>query len=144
MVIKSIYELLAGRPLFSVSPGITVKEACSVLSEHDVGAVAVVEGGRLVGILSERDVIRRCIASDRMTAETRVSEVMTPDPVTVRPTASLADAQTRMLEGRFRHLPVVDSADTPIGMLSMRDIPTEYRLMVERFREYRGESVAAQ
>jgi CBS domain-containing protein len=61
---------------------------------------------------------------------------MTARVITVQHDQSLADAQERMLEGGFRHLPVTDDAGQPCGMLSMRDIPTEYRLMVERFREY--------
>lgn len=143
MIIKSIAHLLNGRGLISVAPQETVKAACALLTAHDIGALAVVDNGKLVGVLSERDVIRRCISGDRKTAETQVAEVMTQAPVTVQRDASLADAQTKMFEGGFRHLPVVDEAGRAIGMLSMRDIPTEYRLMVERFREYRGVDAAS-
>ena len=136
MIIKTIDVLLKGRKLVSVSPEATVKDACAQLDAHGVGALAVLRDGQLAGILSERDVIRRCVAAGRKTGETRVRDIMSPRVVTIRRDQSLADAQTRMIEGGFRHMPLVDDAGTPVGMLSMRDIPTEYRLMVERFREY--------
>ncbi|MGP6087353.1 CBS domain-containing protein [Antarctobacter jejuensis] len=144
MIINSIDQVLNNRPLISVPPGASVKEACDLLAQHNIGALTVVEDGGLVGIISERDVINRCIGKDLTTGETTVAEIMTPDPETVRPTTRLADALTRMIEGGFRHLPVTDAAGEPIGMLSMRDIPTEYRLMVDRVRELRDPDVAAQ
>ncbi|SLN72224.1 Arabinose 5-phosphate isomerase KdsD [Roseivivax jejudonensis] len=143
MIINSIQQLLRGRSLVRVAPDDTVRAACAVFEREDVGAAAVMDGHRLVGILSERDVIRRCICAGRPTAETRVSEVMTADPVTIPLQASLATAQTAMIEGHFRHLPVVTSDGEVVGMLSFRDIPTEYRLMVERYRDYRGAPDAA-
>jgi len=63
---------------------------------------------------------------------------MTPDPRTVDIGATLPDAQAMMAEGGFRHLPVTENG-APMGMLSFRDIPTEYRLMFERYEEYRAE-----
>ena len=136
MIIKSISQLLQGRALLSTAPGAAVREACLVLAQNNVGALAVLEAGRLVGILSERDVITRCIAGNRRTTETRVADVMTARPVTIRRSESLATALDRMMKGGFRHLPVLSGADEPVGMLSLRDIPTEYRLMVERWRDY--------
>ncbi|KUF09807.1 CBS domain-containing protein [Pseudoponticoccus marisrubri] len=144
MIIKSIDQLLQGRSLVSVTPDATIREACTLLDRHGIGALAVLDGPRLVGILSERDVIRRCIAAGRRTDETRVREIMTPDPQTIRRNASLADAQTVMVEGGFRHLPVIDAIGSIVGMMSIRDVPTEYRLMVERFREAQGAPTAAQ
>lgn len=143
MIIRSIGEVVGGRTLASVAPEDSVRAACDVLAKADVGAVAVMHDGNLVGILSERDVIRRCICKGRPTAETRVEEIMTAKPVTVEKTTSLSDAMRGMLAGKFRHLPVTE-AGRVIAMLSMRDIPTEYRLMVERFEEYRGNTLASQ
>jgi CBS domain-containing protein len=94
----------------------------------------VVEDGRLVGILSERDVMRKCIGGNRRTDETSVAEIMTTDPATIEADASLADAFRVMTQGRFRHLPVTDGGRL-VAMLSIRDIPTEYRLMYERYVE---------
>jgi CBS domain-containing protein len=143
MTINSINQLLDGRALVSVSPSNTVKQACELLRQHNIGALAVLEHSRLTGILSERDVICRCVAAGLPTDQTRVLDIMTPDPVTIHRQASLADAQTKMSDGKFRHLPVVDRAGDVVGMLSMRDIPTEYRLMVERFQQYRDERLSA-
>lgn len=134
MPITSIRQIVEGRDPATVPPAISVREACHVLNRNDIGAVAVVEEGRLVGILSERDVMRKCIGGNRRTDETSVAEIMTTDPTTIEADASLADAFRIMTEGRFRHLPVTDRGRM-IAMLSIRDIPTQYRLMVERYTE---------
>jgi len=135
MIIRSIKQIIDGRPLHAVAPDATARDACAALKAADVGALTVMEGDRLVGILSERDVIRKCIAGGRRTDETRVAEIMTPDPVTVQSDTKVADAMEAMVTGGFRHLPGMEG-DRVAGMLSMRDIPTEYRLMFERFTEY--------
>mgnify|MGYP001506331868 CR=1 FL=1 len=88
----------------------------------------------LVGILSERDVISRVIAVGREPSTTFVREVMTPDPVTLDVDGTLTDALQIMVEGHFRHLPIMQG-DQVIGMISMRDIPTEYRLILQRYNE---------
>jgi CBS domain-containing protein len=142
MIIKSIGDLLIGQSLVSVSPQQTVTETCHVMDAHNIGAVAVILDGTLVGILSERDVIRRCIVAGLDPAATRVNVVMTHKPIVIEHGESLAIAQSRMMDGGFRHLPVVDREGAPVGMLSMRDIPTEYRLMVERYQGYNGPAYA--
>jgi CBS domain-containing protein len=134
MIITSIRQVVEGRDPATVPPAISVREACHVLNRHDIGAVAVVEDDRLVGILSERDVLRKCIGGNRRTDETSVAEIMTASPVTIEADASLADAFRIMSEGRFRHLPVTDKGRM-IAMLSIRDIPTQYRMMYERYAE---------
>ncbi|PWR01313.1 signal transduction protein [Meridianimarinicoccus roseus] len=141
MIIRSIEAILSDRPFHTITPDRSVRDACLQMAEADVGALAVMAQGRLVGILSERDVIRKCLASGRRTDETRVAEIMTADPVTIDAAAPLADAMGAMVTGGFRHLPVTRSG-AAVGMLSMRDIPTEYRLMFERFREYAGPAAA--
>jgi len=134
MIITSIRQVVAGRELPTVAPDLSVRDACHALNRLDIGAVAVVEDGRLVGILSERDVMRKCIGGNRRTDETSVAEIMTTDPATIEADASLADAFRVMTQGRFRHLPVTDGGRL-VAMLSIRDIPTEYRLMYERYVE---------
>lgn len=142
MIIRTIREVVGGRKLQSVGPEETVRQACMTLAQSDNGALAVMEGDRLVGILGEHDVIRKCIAGGRRTDETRVADIMSPNPVTIRGDAKLADAMELMVTGGFRHLPVTEG-NKVTGMLSMRDIPTEYRLMFERFAEYQQAATAA-
>jgi CBS domain-containing protein len=87
----------------------------------NVGALAVMDGGRLVGVFSERDVIRKCICRKRRTDETMVQDIMTAEPSTIGIDGSLAEALSFMTDTGFRHLPVLD-ADETAGHLSMRDI----------------------
>ena len=137
MIIPSVAQVIGDRPLPATRPHVTVRDACHVLDEFNVGALVVLEGDRLVGVVSERDVIRKCICGGRLTSDTTVAEIMTPDPVTINPAETLAAALGQMIAGNFRHLPVVYEGRT-LGLLSIRDIPTEYRLMAERFNEYQG------
>lgn len=113
------------------------------MDRQNVGAVAVIEDGMLVGILSERDVLRRCYGQGRDAALTRVEAVMTCDPLTAHRSDSLGEAAARMIEAGVGHLPVVDRAGDVVGVLALWDIPTEYRLMVERYNSFRAETTAA-
>ena len=143
MIIRTIDTLLEGKSLISISSAASVREACKLLNIHNVGAVAVIDDGKLSGIMSERDVIRRCLDTPGALDAMRVADIMTADPVTIRRGASLVDAMTLMRDGGFRHLPVVDEEDLPVGMVSLRDIPTQYRVMAERYQEYLGGSLSA-
>ena len=135
MIIKSVAQIIGNRSLPKTTPDATVREACHVLDELNVGALAVLDGTELVGVISERDVIRKCICQSRLTGETRVRDIMTTGPFVISVTESLSEALKIMVDGGFRHLPVMDGSRT-VGLLSMRDIPTEYRLMLERYTEY--------
>lgn len=135
MIIKTVGELLADREVYVISSQAPVVAACALMRDRDIGALPVVSGARLVGILSERDIIRRVVAEGRRTDGMTVADVMTPNPRTVSPGASLADAMMVMLDGKFRHVPVVDGGKL-VGMMSIRDIPTDYRQMNERYLAY--------
>ena len=137
MVIESVAKIVEDRPLCCIAAGATVQQACEVLDRENVGALPVLDGDRLVGLLCERDVICRAIGKHRAAEETAVSEIMTPDPKTVPRDASVATAMQTMIRGGFRHLPVM-KRDEVVGVLSMRDIPTEYRVMFERYEESRS------
>ena len=138
MSIRSIRDIVANRPAPAVAPGDSIREAAHRLDRHDVGALVVLDGRRVAGLLSERDVIRKCIGQDLSPDTTTVAQAMTADPVTVQADEGLAQAIARMEAGHFRHLPVLDETGACIGLLSIRDIPTEYRMMLERFREMRS------
>ncbi|SFR14426.1 CBS domain-containing protein [Poseidonocella sedimentorum] len=137
MYVKTVSELLGERVLHVIPPNATVQDACTIMSDHNIGALPVVDNGRLVGILSEKDVIHRCISGAKAPQATRVAEVMTRDPETVDPDCSAADAISNMMAGGFRHLPVCKDG-SPVGMVAMRDMPAENRLMAERYRDYPG------
>jgi CBS domain-containing protein len=134
-MVGSLRDLLADRELDSVQPDVTVRLACHTLDARDVGAVVVLTDATLVGILSERDVIRKCVCSGRRTDETLVSDIMTPNPVVIDINCSITKALDTMRAGGFRHLPVMEGTAV-VGLLSMRDIPTQNRLMLQRYQEY--------
>lgn len=136
MIIRSVGELVRGRALHAIDVAATVTEVCRHLREHHVGALAVMEDRALIGIISERDVIARVIAAELDPHVLLVRAVMTPGPQTIDVDACLADALGKMLDGHFRHLPVMQDGQVA-GMISMRDIPTEYRLMHQRYQQMR-------
>ncbi len=106
------------RDYVSVAPEDTLGEAAEKMVEKTVGAAAVKDYGRLIGILTERDLLR-AMAGRVHTSEARVREWMTADPITAGPNDDVDSAAQTMVENNFRHLPVVDG-ETVVGMLSLR------------------------
>ena len=104
--------------VLGLEPSTTLVEAARRMHERRVGAVVVTEGGRLVGILTERDVLR-AVATGAV--EGPVATAMTRSPETIEPDESVGQAAALMIHGGFRHLPVVDDADV-VGMVSIRDL----------------------
>jgi CBS domain-containing protein len=117
----SIYHLVKGRTTHDVSEQQSVLDVARLMVEHNIGAVPVVRDGKLVGIFSERDLLKRTVAEGRDPAKTLVSEVMTPDPLVVKPTDSVEHCMIVMKQHNFRHLPVCDSGRM-VGIVSLRDI----------------------
>ena len=107
------------RDLLSVSPGDSLSEVTQRMVDRDVGAVLVMDGGALSGILTERDVLRAVAAG--IEAETVVADWMTRDPETMGPDDTTQHAAVLMIHGGFRHLPLVEGSDV-VGMLSIRDL----------------------
>lgn len=99
----------------------TVADGVALMKLHRVGCLLVCDGDRLVGLFTERDLMRRVLAAGRPLTLT-LSACMTPDPVVVRLKDSVAVAVRRMEEGGYRHLPVVDEAGCPLGILSVKRI----------------------
>ncbi len=107
----------------TVKPDSTVWEAVLRMDELDVGAVPVVdEFGKLVGIFTERDLLRRVVARGRDPKNTRIQNVMTPSPVSISPGEPVDVAKSIMANLKVRHLPVVDDEGRLIGIVSIRDI----------------------
>lgn len=136
MFIRSVFDAVANRDLPSIQSGATVRQAAHVLDQFNVGALVVLKDGALVGLLSERDIIRKCVSQNLHSDDTTVDAIMTENPRTVEADSGLNDAIKLLSEGGFRHLPVMKDGAC-IAMLSIRDIPTEYRMMYERFQEMR-------
>jgi len=114
------------KPTFiTVAPEDTLGEVAEKMSARNVGAVVVRDFGRLVGILTERDMLR-AMAARVHTSEARVRQWMTEDPVTAPPEMTLEDASQVMLEHGFRHLPVVDGPDV-LGIVSLRRVTAALR-----------------
>ena len=109
-----------GSTVWSVSPDATVFEAISLMAEKNIGALPVLEGDRLVGMISERDYARKVILLGRGSRETAVSEIMTRNLRTVSLDDSVQECMQLMTENRFRHLPVVQE-DKLIGLISIGD-----------------------
>jgi CBS domain-containing protein len=97
-----------------------------------LGCVLVFDGGRLLGVFTERDVLGRVVADGRDGARTRIADVMTPDPDCLTPDDGIAWALNRMVVGGFRHVPLLDPSGRPAGVVSMRHI-VEY--LVDAFPE---------
>jgi CBS domain-containing protein len=120
---KPVSQLLRSRAgtLWHVRPDDSVFTALQLLAQHEVGALVLMDGGRLVGIVSERDYTRKIALQGRNSRDTPVVEIMTSQVLTVGPATPTRDCMALMSEKKIRHLPVVDGG-TVLGMISIRDI----------------------
>src|SRR5687768_2739424 len=106
----------------TTSPGTTVLDAVHKMNEQGIGALVVTEGERVVGMFTERDVLRRVVSSERSPNEIRVGEVMTGEVVCCTAKEDLDDVRTTMKNRRIRHLPVCDGDGGLLGLISMGDL----------------------
>lgn len=118
---KQVAELIEGRPLVHVGLTENVRDVARRMSHHRVGAVAVLESGKLVGIFSERDVVTRVVAEGRDPSDTPVGVVMTKELIVAEPSENINEAVQKMRDGNFRHLPVVADGSL-LAMISIRDL----------------------
>ncbi len=117
----TIQSVLKGRETYSVTSDHTVLQAAQYMVERNVGAVPVVKGSELVGIFSERDIMKRVLVEGRNPQATRVADVMTQKPLTVKPDEDLEHCLLIMKQHGFRHLPVCEGSRL-VGFLSLRDL----------------------
>lgn len=119
-----VRELMTVDPA-SLAPQATLGEAATLMKHEDCGSIPIVQGGRLVGIVTDRDIVIRAIAMGKDPLSTRVSEVMSADPVTIRPDDDAKEAESLMAERQIRRLPVTEDGRLlgilVIGQLARRD-----------------------
>ena len=120
---QTVNQLLRskGGQIFSVTPTDSVLRAIELMATRHVGALLVLNGDSLLGIISERDYARKVILKNRSSHDTPVDAIMTAAPVTVGREDTIRHCMELMTEGRFRHLPVVESGHV-VGMLSIGDL----------------------
>ena len=115
-----VRDVLDRTKLLTAPPGMSVFDAAELMRAHGSGAVLVIESERLVGILTERDIVFRVVARDLDSHITSVLEVMTPSPMTVEPDRTFGHALMQMHKNGFRHLPVMQEGRV-LGLVSARN-----------------------
>lgn len=110
-----------GHDVWSISQNATVLETLKLLADKDIGALLVMEGERLVGIISERDFARSIAKSEKCLIHTEVKDYMTQEVITISPDKNIQDCMVLMSKEHIRHLPVVEN-DRVIGMISIGDV----------------------
>jgi CBS domain-containing protein len=124
---KTLQQLLNNKKhkeVISIAPHRPVFDALVVLAEYRIGALAVLDGDKLVGIFSERDYAREIVLKGKSSKTTPISEVMSANVLTVKPNDTVEQAMSIMSDKRIRHLPVVDG-NKVVGMLSIGDLVQE-------------------
>ena len=118
---KTLREIMRAGFIFALQRTASVAEAAQMMETHNVGIVAVLEGERLVGVFSERDVVRRVLNHGRDPLQTPVAEAMTTNIIVATPDEDYQAAMRKMDQANIRHLPVVEG-DRMVSMLSIRDL----------------------
>ncbi len=138
---KTVRDLLKqkGREVWSVAPDSTVYDALQLMADRNIGALLVIDGGRTVGIFSERDYARQVILKGKTSKDTPVRDVMTSKVVFVRPEQNIEECMALMTDKRFRHLPVLEEGRLA-GLLSIGDVVkaliSEKDFLIEQLANY--------
>ncbi len=137
---------LKSKKVISAMPEESVEAGALRMAEHRIGALLVVRNGELLGIFSERDVVKRVVAAGKGPRETRIGDVCSKDVATVDEGADPATCAKLIRDRGFRHLPVVDEEGKPVGILSARDflqhIADELEVLLDR--SYKGQRAEEQ
>ncbi|WP_108470459.1 CBS domain-containing protein [Rhodanobacter thiooxydans] len=110
-----------GNAIYSIAPDAPVLEAIKHMAEHRIGALLVMRGEQLVGVMSERDYARKVILQGRSSSQTAVSDIMSSTPLTVGPDTDVFDCMRLCTDSRIRHLPVVEDGKV-VGVISIGDL----------------------
>ena len=139
---KTVSQILHAKgvaDVHSIGPDETVLEAIRLMAEKGIGALVVMEGGAIAGMVTERDYARKVILMGRNSDQTAVREIMSPSVLCVRPHQTNEDCMALMAGSRVRHLPVLDQGRI-VGLISMgdlvKDIISEQQFMIEQLEHY--------
>jgi len=140
--VKTAAQILQSKPdqaVQTIAPTAWVFDAVKLMAEKNIGALLVMEGGEIVGILTERDYARKTILMGRTSKETPVRDIMTSEVMYVRPGQTSEECMVLMTENRLRHLPVIDNGKL-IGLVSIgdlvKDIISEQRFIIDQLEHY--------
>ena len=143
-VVAEILKAKANAAVHTIAPGASVLDALRLMAERQIGALLVVQEGRIEGILTERDYARKIALLGRTSADTPVSEVMTRSVMFVHPHQTSEQCMQLMTDKRLRHLPVLDGEQL-VGMISIgdlvADIMSEQKFIIEQMAQYIGGEV---
>jgi len=138
----TVAHILNSKPdqtVYDIAPAASVFDAVESMAEKGIGALLVIEGGIIVGMITERDYARKIVLMGRSSKDTAVREVMTSPVMYVRPDQTSEECMVLMTENRLRHLPVLDGAKL-IGLISIgdlvKDIISEQRFVIEQLEHY--------
>lgn len=142
MAVTTVAEVLRGKQsqtVFTIAPTASVYDALVLMAEKGIGALLVMEGGRVVGIVTERDYARKIALMSRLSRETEVREIMTSAVMYVRLNQTSDECMALMTENRLRHLPVMENGQL-LGMISIGDlvkgIISEQQFIIEQLEHY--------
>ena len=121
---STVRDILAGKGthIHSIEPGTTVLDAALLMNEHKIGSLLVMDGERMAGILTERDILTRVVVERLDPSNTLVGEVMTTEVVCGRPYTRIDEARGVMKNRRLRHLPIIDDDGVLLGLISIGDL----------------------
>ncbi len=139
---RSVAQILkskADQTIYTIAPAASVFEAVKLMAEKNIGALVVIEGERIAGIITERDYARKIVLMARSSKDTLVREIMSPSVMRVRPDQGSVECMGLMTENRVRHLPVLDS-DKLIGVVSIgdlvKDIISQQEFVIRQMEHY--------
>ena len=138
---KTISQFLeqSKRPVYSVGPNATVREALVIMAQHNIGALLVIDGQTLEGIFSERDYARKVVLKGKSSSDAKVSEIMTSRVGTINTQHAIDQCMQIMTDNHIRHLPIVDGLQV-MGLISIGDVVREMiayqKSMIEQLQSY--------
>ena len=138
---ETIRQILGkkGNQIFSVAPDTTVYDTLKLMADKNIGAVLVLDEGKLVGIMSERDYARKVVLKGKFSKEIPVNEIMSPNVICIDPDQTINNTKAVMIQKRIRHLPVMED-DNLVGIISIGDVVNavleENTFMIDQLATY--------